>query len=424
MSSNIARYDVEERAATDLSHVEFTDADRAALSQTKGIEVDTDNTVHVSHYIGTIGLPSNKYLEIKPKDSLSNFKPLYYLAKAGRINEELVTGPREIGFSPGDSFVNIMAIIYEEELQRLLRKGLHQRYVSRSESTPYVRGQLRLTDQLASQEPLATAFESRYQEQTTDLPLNQLLRYTLRELEDQVTSKTLADRLHQRFEQLGKHVSSPNQPPNPEQIRLTKDTQAYRPLIELAEQILEETYIDTFGHRSQLLSSVVVNTERLFEELVFEAIAAVAADTRFRVAGDADPTNTSSPAIGYLLERSDGKNIHQLQPDVFLHVNGEPSLIADAKWHERSSPRNVDIYQVTSYQRYAQAPALMCYPAQGGAIEEQYDLKGISRQEGKAEGLEVIEIPTGGASYDKFEEELHRRITAAIERTSHNISTQ
>lgn len=415
MSTSKNIYEVQERATTDISDVPLTEEDEEALRANDRVTLKHGKRLKIRQFIGVIGLPSDILLDCRPKDSLEGFKPLYYLAKAGRISEELVTGPREVGFTAGESFIDVVANVFDRELERLIRQGLQTDYVTNTEATSHVRGQLQMSKQLVNQEPLATSFQSRFDELTADIPLNQLLLYTVNELIERVRDAAIQSRLEHRAAQLSHRITYPVTPPDPREITLTRETQAYRPLIKLVEQILNERYIDTFGNQTKLLQSVLVNTETLFEEVVYRAIEELVQGTRYMIHGDGDPDNISDSDIGYLLRDQSGRGMQGLEPDVFLRERGKPVWVADAKWREDDSPKRENLYQVTAYQRKVGAPATMFYPEQGGTISGTYDLTEGAHTNVWTGELQVVELPLGAGTYKKFEQRLQAAISKVIQ---------
>jgi len=409
-------YRLEERSTTDLSNKNFSEDDIEALEQNDKITIKHDFKIRVPQYIGVIGLPSGQLLQVDPKNTLSGFKPLYYLAKAGRISEEIVTGAREIGFSTGESFVDVVGEVFDEELGRLLRTGIQSQYVTHEESTAHVRGQLRISRQLSRQEPLATSFESRFDDLTADIPLNRLLLCATIKLSKNVGDSTLRGRLKRRAGELRRYVTVPATPPSPQEITLTQDTQAYKPLLQLADLVLEDTYVDTFGERTQLLQTVLVNTETLFEEVVFRTVEEIVHGSKYVVGGDGDPENRSDSDIGHLLVKSDGPPLQGLEPDVFLRERGEPVWVADAKWREDNSPKRSNLYQVTAYQRKVATPGVIFYPAQGGTIEDAYELTRPKDMNDWNKEIQFVELPLGADSYDEFQSEIKTAVKSTLEK--------
>jgi len=408
-------YYLEERSETDLSHANLPDKDLDALEAHEKISnVSRSDEIKIAQYIGHIGLPSGAHLEVQPKESLERFKPLYYFAKAGRVSEELVTGSQEIGFSAGESFLDVLGEVFADEINRLLGHGLHTRYVPQKQATSYIKGQLQVSDQIQHQEPLATSFESSFDELTADIPLNRLILYTAVELADRVESDSVESRLRRKAHELRQQVSLPSMPPDTRQVTLTRETQAYQPLVRLAERILDETYIHRFGQQTRLLQSVLVNTETLFEQVVFKTIAEVVQSSKYVLGGDGDPENAVDGNIGSLLEDENGEPLLELQPDVFLRARGETVWIADAKWREDDSPKRSNLYQVTGYQRKMEVPGIMFYPEQGGNIEAVYELK--AEKDGVwTDELRVVELPLGGEDYESFEAEIESRVRSVLQ---------
>ncbi|RQG92827.1 hypothetical protein EA462_00955 [Natrarchaeobius halalkaliphilus] len=408
---------LEERSETDLSDCGLKDDDFHFLEELEHISSAsiTKQKVEIGPYIGHIGLPSGAFLEVLPKSSLDGFKPLYFLAKAGRISEELVTGSQEIGFSVGESFIEVVGEVYAEEVNRLLQAGIHKQYVPRQAATNHVKGRLRVAEQLSKQEPYATSFESQFNDLTADIPLNQLILFAAVEVARKISDKRVERRLQRQISDLQRVVSLPRTAPHPSQITLTRETQMYKPIVKFAEQILNETYIDTFGQRARLLQSVLINTETLFEEVVYSFVADLIRGSRYIIQGDGDPESSVKRDIGHLLRDKFGNGLQGMQPDVFLRSRGNPVWVADAKWREDSSPKRNNLYQVTSYQRKVGGPAIMFYPEQGGQIETVYELSDDEYDDSSITELRVVEVPLGGESYEEFETKAQNKIRTAMQ---------
>lgn len=414
MSSAQEIHHLEERAKTAIPDGVLTEEDIEALKAQTGISPLAGSEIKVRQYIGVLGLPSGIHFQVNPKDSLDNFNVLYYLAKAGRISEEVVVGSGEIGFTAGESLIDVVARVFDDELDRLLRRGLHTEYVTQEAATRHIRGQLQFTKQLTRQEPNATSFESQFDERTADVPLNRLLLYTTIELSKRVHSPELSRQLERRARTLKQRVSMPRTPPDPEYVALTRDSQRYRPLVRLAEQILNETYIDALGPQPKLIETVLINTETLFEEVVYQAVSEVVRGTRYIIGGDGDPDNGTDSDIGYLLKAPDGETLQGLEPDIFLREQGKPTWIADAKWREDDSPKRKNLYQVAAYQRKTEAPGVMFYPEQGGTIQGRYHHTSPRNTDVWTGELRVVELPLGGESYEEFEANLHSIIADVL----------
>jgi 5-methylcytosine-specific restriction enzyme subunit McrC len=61
-------------------------------------------------------------------------------------------------------------------------------------------------------------------------------------------------------------------------------------------------------------------------------------------------------------------------------------LVGDAKW--KTEVKNNDIYQVVAYQTAYDAPCVLVYPDNDGAVENDYAVKNGRK-------LAMLELPTG-----------------------------
>jgi 5-methylcytosine-specific restriction enzyme subunit McrC len=94
-----------------------------------------------------------------------------------------------------------------------------------------------------------------------------------------------------------------------------------------------------------------------------------------------------------------------MRPDFVIKRHGEPVLVGDAKW--KTEVKNNDIYQVVAYQTAYDAPCVLVYPDNDGAVENDYDVK-------NGQELSMLELPTGITTpdVDEFEQ---RNVTRFFE---------
>ena len=85
-------------------------------------------------------------------------------------------------------------------------------------------------------------------------------------------------------------------------------------------------------------------------------------------------------------------------------------MVGDAKW--KTKVKNNDIYQVVAYQTAYDAPGVLVYPDNDGAVENDYSVK-------NGYSLAMLELPTGVNTADvgEFGRENVERFFAFLSRT-------
>ena len=87
----------------------------------------------------------------------------------------------------------------------------------------------------------------------------------------------------------------------------------------------------------------------------------------------------------------DGAFEFEPEPDYVLYQDGEPILVADAKWKDFSGkPNREDLYQMIGYQQYFDVPGVLLYPNTSSEIPTK-DLPSVDIKHGQR--LYVAELP-------------------------------
>jgi 5-methylcytosine-specific restriction enzyme subunit McrC len=398
---------------------QLSDEDVAALEENDDLSVSLDSsgtvTINSGRKIGLVGLPSGTVLEIEPK---VDFNLLYYLAYAGRIDDEMVRG-YEAGISTGNSFVDLIGHLFATELDRILRRGLHQEYRTKQEMEKFIRGRLDVTRQISSQGLLSTEFACEYDDLTYDLPINHVLVSAIDAIQPLVTNTRLESKLRRGRGRLRQYFkTAPRGLIDPRDISLTRQTTHYEAILTLCELILDERYVDDLGAGLRNFQSILLSTNELFEHVVFRAVENAIDTDVYSIEGDGDPRSSSSNNIGYLLESVSGSgSLQRLEPDVYLSekATDDVVMIGDAKWKEPNPPRpsHNDLYQMTAYQAKVDAPVLLVYPPQDGKVEEEY--RYLRDHKADSELFHTLELDTQGTStYDGFSLRVQNQVKTAL----------
>ncbi|MDB2272155.1 hypothetical protein PM032_14170 [Halorubrum ezzemoulense] len=364
-------------------------------SQVDGLRVeyrrDEQVVLHTDHRVGVIALPDGPTIEIQPKVGEPNLVTLLRYANGTKPTHL----SRETALKSGTNFVDTIAALYLEELEDVLSQGLRREYVEVEGTEEYLRGRLNVRRQLAGG-PGKTDFECNYDEFTYDTTLNQTILCVTNVLASLVDSTEIAGELREHESRLRRRISLREVTiEEADQIELTRLTDYYEKLLALSRLVLKHIYIEDIVMGEGASYSLLIGMNNVFERIV-ERIVRKTVDKRegWSVEGQAQTTNLlrGSPSI-------------HMRPDFVIKRHGEPVLVGDAKW--KTEVKNNDIYQVVAYQTAYDAPCVLVYPDNDGAVENDYDVK-------NGQELSMLELPTGITTpdVDEFEQ---RNVTRFFE---------
>jgi 5-methylcytosine-specific restriction enzyme subunit McrC len=144
-------------------------------------------------------------------------------------------------FAEADNLVEALVRAFARQTERALARGLLQGYRSTEDAQPTIRGRIREADQLRRRFALPLPVEVRYDDYTTDITENQLLRAAARRLLRVPGSSGDSTRRLRRLVALTREVSDlPSAWARPPVTR-TRLNQRYFPAVRLAEVALRAT---------------------------------------------------------------------------------------------------------------------------------------------------------------------------------------
>lgn len=302
-------------------------------------------------WVGHIPLAADFSLTILPKTPLHNLFAMWEYAYGLRSFEWLEGQTAVASF---DAFYEQIAALLAQRVLERGRKGLYRAYLPREAALPYVRGQVRFADY----RPTEATLVCRYDEQTADIPDNQIPAYTLGliargrrcrpEIEAQIRRAyhLLAGEVtHRPFtaaDCLGRHYN-----------RLNDD---YRLIHALCRFFLEGYSGPTHHSGEQPMAPFLFNMPRLYEQFVAEWLRLhLPAPWRLQI--------QESVTVG-----PDGHDDHdglRFEIDlVVLDEDGRAVAILDTKYKTPDQPDTRDFSQVVTYARIKGCDqAALVYPA-------------------------------------------------------------
>jgi len=315
--------------------------------------------LHSTQYVGTIALPDGPEIRITPKAAGTNFLPL--LQYAHDINP--TTYDNTTAASSGATFVDALAALFTAELDRILTRTPHHEYTHVERTETQLRGQLNVQRQLQRQGPTPTEFEVTYDQLTSDTVANRGIYHATRRLTHLVDDPALSSQLQRQHQQLRNWVSTdPVRPAELARIESTRLNDHYDTILRLAEQILNNTYLNNFAPNHHSSFGLLVNMNTIFENAVERATHDALHDFD---AWTATPQSQIQPIA------TGGTPSVNMYPDVVITHNDDVKLVADAKW-KTGTISQADIYQMTAYTLAHNVPGLLLYPEQPNNIETSY----------------------------------------------------
>lgn len=325
------------------------------------VEYGRDEAVrlHSSQYVGSITLSDGPDIRITPKAAGTNFLPLLKYAH----NVRATTYEESTPATGGTTFIDALGALFAAELEHILNRVPHHEY-SQTESTEMqLRGQLNVQRQLQRQGPTPTAFEVSYDELTSDTVANRGIYHAALRLTHLVDDEQLASQLQRQHQQLRTWVSTdPVRPAQLARVETSRLNEHYETILRLAEQVLRNTYLDSFVPTQQRSFGLLVNMNTIFENAVERA-----AKDALRNAGEwtATPQSRIEPIA------TGGDPEVNMYPDVVINHGDDVALVADAKWKTGTISQS-DIYQMTAYMLAHDVPGILLYPEQDGELETSY----------------------------------------------------
>ena len=313
-------------------------------------------------YVGTARI-GDVELWIRPKTPIRRlFFLLGYAHRLRGWRDEDVLVTEDVDLLPA------VAAAFARQADRATRQGLLQGYRVREDVAAVLRGRIRTGDQLRRRFGLPLPLELRYDDFTTDIPENQLLRSatdTLLRLPglDPSSRRTLR-RLQRSLADVTPWRRGPDASSGWHPSRLNA---RYQPAIRLAELILRGSSIE---HADGI---VAVNGFMLDMARIFEDFVSAALGEALRVYGG----RTMPQDRRWRLDQAGSIRI---RPDLVWYAadSATPSGVVDVKYkvEQPSGYPNADLYQLLAYCTRLRLPQGHLVYAHGDSAAARHDLVG------------------------------------------------
>jgi len=318
--------------------------------------------IRVKNYVGLLETVDGTQLEILPKALTAE--------EGRRTLLRMLQHFRDFPFRSVESvhqttsqlpLWEVFITAFLDEVTPLITQGLRKAYVPVAANQPYVKGKLRMADQIRQNAHHAERFAVTYADQTANLPQNRLLKSALHWVQPRSRSTPNQSRIRQLLFALDEVPASE---------RIADDLRAvwtanrlfsrYERALRWAEALLQGL---AFG----LAPGSFLSLALLFPMgRVFEAYVA-AGFRRYVTEGEVAVQESSR----HLVEDHRGAQKFKLRPDIILRQAGETTVI-DTKWKVLDATNDSgtygieqpDLYQLYAYgKKYNASRLVLVYPA-------------------------------------------------------------
>jgi len=282
-------------------------------------------------------------------------------------------GPDATLESEGAGLLDLIALLFALETERVIRRGLLAGYIEREEAIPLLKGRLLVREQVLHRPKRWDRIHCRFDEHDRDIPENRVLAATVRLLTNRVGDTAVRRRLT-RLRSVLDPISWPTAfdwKAAQRDVIYQRLNQHYRPAHELAWLLWQGLGVDDLLGAGRTTSvAFLIDKNVLFERLVSLLLERLLQPEGCRV---------QSQAVqgAVVVDARTGKTYSSLIPDVLVSRAGVPAarLAIDAKYklYDERKIDSADLYQLFMYAYSVSSPsplklgtALIVYPASAG----------------------------------------------------------
>ena len=362
-----------------LDHVQLQAVAAAHISVSPSVDREGANLLRPSSWVGAVNIGDRSVI-VRPKIPVDRvmFLMTYALDPRHWRNEA-------IDLTPDSDVLEAVALAFSRRTQRAIHRGLLRGYRREEDALSTVRGQIRFADQIGRRYGLTLPIEVAYDEYTEDIEHNRLLKTALHRLSHaQIRSMTVRQelrRLRSAFDMVQLGAYRRGVVPA---IRYTRLDEHYRPAVELARLIIENSSLELFGGKVSG-ASFLIDMNVVFEQFLYVALGEALNLTRerwqhqARLKLDKGGSINMEPDLSWWASRPGGGTL--------------PRFVGDAKYKKLDTPgfRHADIYQMLAYCTAADLPSGLLIYANGEGEPAKYRIDHAEKT------IEVAALDLSGA---------------------------
>ena len=360
-------------------HVDF-ELDRAQLSLLETAHIDVSPSpiegktfiLHPSSCVGALNL-RDLAVVVRPKIPIDR---VMFLIAYAIDPKDWVLYPFDL--SPDVDVLESIIPVFCHHTHEAIRRGLLQSYRPEQQALYTVRGRIRFADQINRRFGIPLPIEISYDEFTQDIEENRLIKTALHRLAHMPVRSPKTQRdvraLRPAFNTV--KLGTYRRAKTPE-VKYTRLNKHYRPAVEIARLILENSSLELF-HGEVAGTSFMLDMNRVFERFLLVALR------------EALGLSESQWRKGHLT--LDEAGAIDLYPDLSWWRDGRCQFVGDAKYKrlEPAGFRHADIYQMLAYCTAASLPSGILVYAEGESAPGCHKVKYASKT------IEVVSLDLRG----------------------------
>jgi 5-methylcytosine-specific restriction enzyme subunit McrC len=328
--------------------------------------------LQVKNYAGVISLPGNTFIEVLPKTGRQNEdidivrQQLLMMLRTLKSFRHIATSASSVRTSKMP-LMDVFIQQFIDSVQQIVRQGLKCDYVRQQDNLPWLKGKLRVCEQLSKNAVRRDRFQVEFDEYSAERPENRILKTAIDKVYRQVSNPQLLlqlNPLRAHFEDLTPVVDVRIAF---DQVRLDRQMHHYEHALAWARLIL-------LGQSPHCMQGDANAISLLFPmEAVFESF--VTAWMRHHYG---ESWHVEAQVNLHTLVRLNGKGLFKLRPDIHLRPrqnNHNRAMICDVKWKIVQSDKATldqsqdDLYQMLAYgvnYQEGTGDMLLIYPSHEG----------------------------------------------------------
>lgn len=328
--------------------------------------------IQAQNYVGIIQTKDGTTIEILPKISSVDSEE--------KSKEILIKMLKTLKKSPFKNFntanlkssklplLEIFISMFLEELAKLVQKGIKSDYVTKEENLKFLKGKLKIGEQIKHNTIHKERFFVEYQEFSSDRVENRLIKTTLGYLYKKSKSNRNQQRIREFLFVFDEIKPSHDIKTDFSKVRLNRQMKDYEQVLLWCKTFLLENSFSPYKG-DDVAFALLFDMNLLFESYVYDYL---------RKFGSFEKITAQDKTHHLAYENSDGR--FRLKPDIVIHNNNK-TIIADTKWKILSDDKayngvaQSDMYQLYAYgTKYENCKNMyLIYPKDKDVKESSYE---------------------------------------------------
>ncbi|HUH41818.1 MAG TPA: McrC family protein [Sulfurimonas sp.] len=327
--------------------------------------------LQAQNFVGVIQTKNGTTIEILPKISS--------VESEEKSKEILIKMLKTLKNSPFKNFnmanlkssklplLEIFISMFLKELAKLVQKGIKSDYVTKEENLKFLKGKLKISEQIKHNTIHKERFFVEYQEFSSDRVENRLIKTTLGYLYKKSKSNRNQQRIREFLFVFDEIKLSHDIKTDFSKVKLNRQMRDYEQVLFWCKTFLLENSFSPYKG-DDVAFALLFDMNLLFESYVYDYL---------RKFGNFEKITAQDKTHHLAYENSDGR--FRLKPDIVIHNNNQ-TIIADTKWKILSDAKayngvnQSDMYQLYAYgTKYAACENMyLIYPKDNDVKESFY----------------------------------------------------